>query len=447
MSIAVPEGVEKFRQEDRSSSPGKGLLHESGTSTGTTDQSRRTRTGRGGITGAGRAPCGGRTGEGGNTACLTGDAGRNLTRDNLAGSEVAGTFGAVIAIVEVVHGSLEHLQPRADRQHAIDDATDPHDHTVVMTATAAFRAIGVECRIVATRLAEVPAARELAQARLGEVDAVASRFRPDSEVIRLAHTPATTASNDVTASVSPLLRSLIEDALWAAEATGALVDPTLGRAMETNGYDADLAEVLARPARINNTPTEQDATVPSMLGRLSVDAVAGTVTFAAGTLLDLGATAKAAMADRLARELAGRGSGGFLVELGGDIAVAGRPPTGGWVISTEDSADDARVVVTTQGVATSGTDRRRWYAEGVSRHHLLDPSTGRPVPDTWRQVTCVAASALEANAASTAACVLGAAAPDWLASRGIPARLVPDQGDVVRTPGWPRPARSIGQAS
>lgn len=316
-----------------------------------------------------------------------------------------------------------------------------------MTATASFRAIGVDCRIIATRVAQLPAARELAQTRLRELDAVASRFRPDSEVVRLAQAPAATASTAVTVPVSPLLRSLIEDALWAAEATGGLVDPTLGRAMESNGYDADLAEVLARPAGTHSAAPAHEGVLavaaPSTLPRLSVDAGAGTVTFAAGTLLDLGATAKAATADRLARELAGRALGGFLVDLGGDIAVAGPPPTGGWVIS----ADDTRVTITTQGVATSGTDRRRWYVDGVSRHHLLDPSTGRPVPRTWQRVTCVAASALEANTASTAACVLGAGAPDWLAARGIPARLVPEQGEVVRTPGWPRPARSIGAAS
>lgn len=312
-----------------------------------------------------------------------------------------------------------------------------------MTATTSFRAIGVECRIVATRASALPAAREMAEARLRELDAAASRFRPDSEVLQLTRIPPTTSFGTATASVSPLLRSLIEDALWAADATDGLVDPTLGRAMEANGYDADLADVLARPA-----PSESVAPVaapPSTLHSLSVDAAAGTLTFAAGTLLDLGATAKAAMADRLAREVARHAAGGFLVDLGGDIAIAGPTPTDGWVISTEAPPTDARISITTQGVATSGTDRRRWYADGVSRHHLLDPATGRPVPDAWRRVTCVAASALEANTASTAACVLGAVAPDWLTARGIPAQLVSEQGEVLHTPGWP--ARSIGRAS
>jgi thiamine biosynthesis lipoprotein len=44
---------------------------------------------------------------------------------------------------------------------------------------------------------------------------------------------------------------------------------------------------------------------------------------------------------------------------------------------------------------------------------------------------------VDANTASTAAIVLGAAAPDWLRHRRLPARLVGVGGDVVTTPGWP----------
>lgn len=323
-----------------------------------------------------------------------------------------------------------------------------------MTGTVSFPAIGVDCQVVATCAATLPAARELAETRLRELDAAASRFRPDSEVMRLAKMPANAPNGTVVVPVSPLLQTLVQDALWAAEVTGGLVDPTLGRAMEANGYDADLAEVVARPVQVLlpsaiPTPTAAGAMPVSTLRRLSVDQTTGTVTAAAGTLIDLGATAKAATADRIARELADRLSGGFLVDLGGDIAVAGPPPTGGWVISTDDAAPGSadRIGVTGHGVATSGTDRRRWYVDGVTRHHLLDPTTGRSVPRTWKRVTCVAASALEANTASTAACVLGDSAVAWLGESGIPSRLVPEHGEIVCTPGWPRAAHPVGRAS
>lgn len=313
-----------------------------------------------------------------------------------------------------------------------------------MITSAAFRAIGVTWQVTATHDDALAAACDVARARLEELDAAASRFRPDSEVTRLAAMPAPAGRTTVTAPVSPLLLTLLQDALWAAEATRGLVDPTLGRAIALAGYDTDLAVVLARDTRV--TPADavarhgpQIQTPPSSLHDLVVDPTAGTVTIAAGTVLDLGATAKAAIADRIAGELAVRLPGGFLVDLGGDIAVAGPPPAGGWVISTaEPDRREDRLCVTTQGVATSGTDRRRWLVGGEQRHHLLDPRTGRSVRHTWRQVTCVGASALQANAASTAACVLSGAAVEWLSSRGIPARLVAEDGAVTYTPRWPR---------
>jgi thiamine biosynthesis lipoprotein len=48
--------------------------------------------------------------------------------------------------------------------------------------------------------------------------------------------------------------------------------------------------------------------------------------------------------------------------------------------------------------------------------------------------TCVAA-----NTAATAAIVLGADAPGWLTTRGLPARLVDDGGRVQALAGWPAP--------
>lgn len=306
-----------------------------------------------------------------------------------------------------------------------------------MTGSVEFRALGVDCRIVATDERTLPAAHAAAVAWVDDLDATASRFRADSEVARLA--AEWSVEPTITAPATPLLRSLVQDALWAADVTGGLVDPTLGRAMEANGYDADLDDVLSRHVDERVAAGREFGPPTSTLRDLRVDSSAGTVTFATGTLIDLGATGKATAADRIAADLAAAQPGGFLVDLGGDLAVAGKPPVGGWVIATDGaSAENARITITGQGVATSGIDRRRWQVGGASRHHLLDPATGRPVSRTWWRVTCVAASALEANTATTAALVLGDAAVGWLTTWGIPARLVSEQGQVHFTPGWPR---------
>jgi thiamine biosynthesis lipoprotein len=108
--------------------------------------------------------------------------------------------------------------------------------------------------------------------------------------------------------------------------------------------------------------------------------------------------------------------------------------------------DDHRSEVTAPGqwialhagaLATSSTTVRRWETGDGPAHHLLDPSTGRPVSGPWRTVSVTAASCLDANIASTAAIIRGDRAPGWLQSLGLPARLVPVDGGAVHVAGWP----------
>jgi thiamine biosynthesis lipoprotein len=49
----------------------------------------------------------------------------------------------------------------------------------------------------------------------------------------------------------------------------------------------------------------------------------------------------------------------------------------------------------------------------------------------------VAGTCTDANVASTAAIILGDDAPAWLEARGLAARLVAQDGTVVRAGGWP----------
>jgi FAD:protein FMN transferase len=89
------------------------------------------------------------------------------------------------------------------------------------------------------------------------------------------------------------------------------------------------------------------------------------------------------------------------------------------------------------GLATSSTTVRRWRTGGVERHHIVDPRTGQPAREIWTTASVAAATCVDANAASTAAIVLGDAAPAWLARSGLAARLVRRDGSVLGVAGWP----------
>jgi thiamine biosynthesis lipoprotein len=99
--------------------------------------------------------------------------------------------------------------------------------------------------------------------------------------------------------------------------------------------------------------------------------------------------------------------------------------------------DGPTIALREGGLATSSTTIRRWRSGGVERHHIVDPRTGHPASEVWRTASVAAATCVDANAASTAAIVLGDAAPEWLERSGLAARLVRRDGSVVGIAGWP----------
>ncbi len=184
-----------------------------------------------------------------------------------------------------------------------------------------------------------------------------------------------------------------------------------------------------------------------------VDAHARTVRLEPEVELDLGSTGKALAADlAVAAASLVMGGGGALVSLGGDIAVAGQAPEGGWrVLAAEDHATpvdaDGEMISLTEGaIATSSVTVRRWTRDGIGLHHLVDPRTGRPADGPWRTASVAAATCVDANIAATAAILLGTAAEAWLVERGLAARLVATDGAVTRVAGWPDPAAAPNAA-
>lgn len=272
--------------------------------------------------------------------------------------------------------------------------------------------------------ADLGAAEAAVRREMHAMDLAASRFRPDSELSRANAAPGRLHH------LSPLLAEAVAAALRAAELTDGLVDPTLGHDIVALGYDRDIDDVRRQPARRTAT-----ATAPAH-GWRDVRLDGSTLFVPAGLALDLGATAKALTADRAARAVADATRGPALVSVGGDLSAVGGAS---WeVLLSERPRDAAAGLLTTYdgGLATSSTLARRWTVDGTERHHLLDPRTRRPADGPWRTVSVAAGTCLDANTASTAAVVLGDAAPRWLADRGLPARLVDQRGRVTCVAGW-----------
>ena len=316
--------------------------------------------------------------------------------------------------------------------------------------SATWRAIGTSVHLIVTEPDALGPACRMLRADLAAVDAACSRFRADSEIVALDRVPQWRGRTGPV-KVSPLLAEALGVALRAARATDGDVDPTVGGAMSAVGYDRDFALVERDGPPVTLTVRR----VPGWR-EVELDEQARLLSLPAGVRLDLGATAKAWAADRAAERIAAELGCGVLVNLGGDIAVAGPGPADGWQIRVQDVTgrpEDppvgpaAVVAIHSGGLATSSTAARRWQRGGDVLHHILDPRSGLPAAPVWRTVSVAAATCTDANIASTAAIIRAEAAPAWLASLGLAARLVAESGAVRTLGGWPpEPAQQSGDA-
>jgi thiamine biosynthesis lipoprotein ApbE len=152
-----------------------------------------------------------------------------------------------------------------------------------------------------------------------------------------------------------------------------------------------------------------------------------------GGAIDLSGIAKGYAVDRVV-ELLRREYGitNCLVDIGGEVrAVGDRPKSTGWRVGiylpTDAAGIQAPVLqLSDMSVATSGA-----YFKG---DHILDPSTGKPVDHDLLSVSVVHPSNTTADALATALYVMGAdRGVAWAKQHGIRAIFILKDGSQIRT--------------
>lgn len=359
---------------------------------------------------------------------------------------MAGPRGPDVDSVDVSGTGVAGSTTTGGAAASVDTITPEATATPESTAQSSWTVWQLDASVTVTDPGRLAAAEAIVRGVVAAVDLACSRFRGDSELVRLQPRMASGVS------VSPLFRLLLERALDVAEMTGGDVDPTLGADLAALGHGPGMqgrpglhsVPVPALPAPSPHVPLPPDP-APRLPGWSRVTLDSAKLTVPADLRLDLGASAKAVAADLAAAEVHRKLGCGVLVGLGGDLASAGPGPTvegkpGQWQILVQDlPADPAQQISLAPGyaLATSSTQKRRWTHEGTTVHHILDPRFGLPAETVWRSVTVAALTCLQANAFSTAAIVRGFAALEWFRAEGIPARLVDSRGRVTTTGGWP----------
>ena len=273
------------------------------------------------------------------------------------------------------------------------------------------------------------AAQELAAhafAWFREVEAVCSRFEPDSELSRLTRSPGQRVP------VSPILFQTLQFALAVAEATDGVFDPTVGRAMEVAGFDRNYRSGAV-------TAAHSDVPAHANFRDVCLDEDDQSVTLLRPLVLDLGALAKGFAIDLAGAEL--DASHDYAINAGGDVLVRGCAPDGGpWRIGIRhprlpESLIES-LVVHDAAVCTSG-DYERPRRDGHSGAHIVTAeaeSSTRIV-----SATVIASTAMSADALSTAAFALGPKRGlDLLKRQGVEGLLVSESIETWETPGFRR---------
>lgn len=153
-----------------------------------------------------------------------------------------------------------------------------------------------------------------------------------------------------------------------------------------------------------------------------------------GLELDLGGVVKEFAADRAATLLIEAGAPHAMVNLGGDIRVAGpRADGSAWRIGVRDPRTPDGILRTLElkrgALTTSGDYERCLVVDGVRYGHVLDPRTGWPVRGI-ASVSVVADFCIVAGSASTIAMLQEGRAGEWLTALGLEHLWVTTDGQV-----------------
>lgn len=230
------------------------------------------------------------------------------------------------------------------------------------------------------------------------VDRTMSRYRADSELSKVNREAANQA-----VPVSSDLFNVLQKAKQVSELSGGAFDISFGSV----GFLYDY--------RARQQPSADD--IASELGHINyrhitLDEKQRTVQFRQnGLKLDLGGIAKGYAVDLGIAELKRAGVRHAQLSAGGDMRLLGDRRGRPWVVGVRDPrSEDRNAVVlplTDTAISTSGDYERYFVNDAGERvHHILVPSTGKPVRGV-QSVTILGTDALTTDGLSTAVFVLG----------------------------------------
>jgi thiamine biosynthesis lipoprotein len=251
-----------------------------------------------------------------------------------------------------------------------------------------------------------------------------SRFLPGSEL------SAFNRSAGLKTPISPEMHAILTCAQRLSTMTVGLYNPFILPALQRTGYLNSAAP--GYESDIVDDYRDRRVVAPSAL---EIGDDWARIPF--NTAIDLGGSGKGYLADVLRHDITQAGIENYLINLGGDMAIAGTAHDGKpWRIAvtsaTKPNANhDIEIIcpTTPSAIATSGTFLRPGQT-GPDWHHLIDPISALPATTDVRLATICAETTLMADVLASCAVILGsAAAQDFITRRGATFFLLQCEAD------------------
>jgi len=279
---------------------------------------------------------------------------------------------------------------------------------------------------------------------LEEVNQSMSTYRVDSEISRF-----NSSETDEWFPITSEFYYVLSTAMAIGWQSDGAYDVTVGPLVDLWGF-GPVGPVAAPPAddtvtdvleRVGQDHLRLDGDGPRLLKRVPVE-------------LDFSSIAKGYAVDRVAQWLDARGLDRYLVEVGGELRLAGLSGRGDpWHIAIERPDSSTRAVeeavsLTDVGLATSGDYRNFFVIDGQRFSHSIDPRRGYPVAHDLVSVTVIHPSAMIADAWATALVVLGYEDAMMVAQeQGLAVYFIRRQGEAFVASHTPAFGRYLDSAS
>lgn len=240
--------------------------------------------------------------------------------------------------------------------------------------------------------------------RLAQIDVALSNYRDDSELSRFNRAPIDQWI-DLGPDLDAVLRASQQISQMSEGAFDITVAPLLG--LWGFGPESSSQHVVPDDAAIAQARTSVGYQF------LELQDTAPRARKTRPLTIDVNGIAQGYSVDQLANVLSARGCSDYLVEIGGELRLAGHNAENKpWRIAIErpsDAPSEVQQSLRGSGIAitTAGDYHDYFEQDGVSYSHTIDPRTGRPIAHKLASVTVIDASATQADGYDTVVEVLG----------------------------------------